>query len=71
MLLQIRDYLKKVRIASNQQIAREFNMDMKAVEPLLDFWLKKDIVVPLDPLSCKKPCLSCNKVALSYYQFKE
>ncbi|WP_131782626.1 FeoC-like transcriptional regulator [Legionella gresilensis] len=70
MLLQILNYLRREGIASNQQLAREFDLDLMALEPMLDVWLKRGaIAFCQDEVHCQKSCLkSCRKQAIVYYK---
>lgn len=69
MLLEILDYLRRESIASNQQLAREFKMDTAALQPMLDFWLKKQVIICCQrQSSCKSACFKCAEPAV-YYQF--
>jgi FeoC like transcriptional regulator len=70
MLLQIRDYLRHVRVASNQQIAREFHLDLQALQPMLDLWLRKGVIERCQKKSaCQSRCFKCNTQALTFYQY--
>lgn len=71
MLLQIRDYLRRERVASNQQIAREFGLDLDALEPMLALWLRKGVIACCQQSSaCKSRCFKC-KTPPVYYQYLE
>lgn len=67
MLLQIRDYLCREKIASNQQLAREFNLDITALQPMLDIWLSKGVIrCCQDKPACQSACFKC-RVPPVYY----
>ncbi|WP_419419553.1 FeoC-like transcriptional regulator [Legionella sp. D16C41] len=70
MLLQILNYLRREKIASNQQLAREFDLDLMALQPMLDIWVKRGaIAFCQDNTSCQQGCLkSCHKQAVIYYK---
>ena len=71
MLLQIRDYLRQERVASNQQIAREFHLDLQALQPMLELWLQKGVIKCCQEKSaCRSPCFKC-KTPPVYYQYLE
>lgn len=72
MLLLIRDFLRRERIVSNQQIAREFGLDITAVEPMLEFWIQKGIIgfCQRKP-ACQSPCFKCQTRSLVYYEYQE
>ena len=44
MLLQIRDFIQREQVASTQQLAREFHIDEKALQPMLDIWVNKGVI---------------------------
>ena len=70
MLLQIRDYLRQEKIASNQQIAREFHLDLTALQPMLDVWLSKGVVALCQEKSaCQSRCFKCQTQPPVYYQY--
>lgn len=69
MLLQIRDYIRKAKVVSNQQLAREFQIDIQALQPMLQLWLAKGVIQRCeDKGNCKSSCFKCRTVALEYYQ---
>lgn len=69
MLLQIRDYLRRQKVASNQQIAREFCLDLEALQPMLDLWLRKGLIAACQERSaCQSSCFRCRTKPLLYYQ---
>lgn len=71
MLLQIRDYLRAEKVASNQQLAREFRLDLTALQPMLDVWLRKGVIIRCNAsASCKSSCSSrCRAQPPVYYQY--
>ncbi|MBA3536798.1 MAG: hypothetical protein H0T84_09340 [Tatlockia sp.] len=72
MLLQIRDYLRRERVASNQQIAREFRLDLQALQPMLELWLRKGLIVNCQEQSaCQSHCFKCQTQPPVYYQIRE
>ncbi len=69
MLLKIHEYLRRERIASDQQIAREFGLDLQALEPMLLRWLNKGIISCYQAqTTCQSACFKCKQPPL-YYQF--
>lgn len=69
MLIKIREYIKQKKMVSNQQIAREFKLELQALQPMLDLWLFKGAIKDLKkPVGCKKPCFNCKIPTLIYYQ---
>ncbi|MBA2657563.1 MAG: hypothetical protein H0U70_11390 [Tatlockia sp.] len=69
MLMQIRDYLKREGVASNQQIAREFHLDLPALQPMLDFWLRKGAIQNCQEKSpCQSRCFKCKTQPPVYYK---
>lgn len=71
MLLQIRDYLHREGVASNQQMAREFSVDILALQPMIDLWVNKGIIEPCQEKSaCQSSCFKCKSQPPVYYQMK-
>lgn len=68
MLLQILEYIRCQRVASNQQIAREFNLDIQALQPMLDWWIRKRGIALCEESSCQSQCFKCKAQSLVYYQ---
>ncbi|MFA5958900.1 MAG: FeoC-like transcriptional regulator [Tatlockia sp.] len=69
MLLQIRDYLRQKEVASNQQIAREFHLEVEALQPMLDLLVRKGLFTCCkEPSKCQSLCFKC-KVPPVYYQY--
>lgn len=72
MLLQIRDYLRREKVASNQQIAREFRLDLQALEPMLQLWLRRGVIGCCQERSaCQSTCFKCKIQPPVYYQYLE
>lgn len=70
MLLQIRDYIRRERIASNQQLAREFRIDAQALQPMLEVWLRKGVIACCQEKSpCQSRCFKCKTQPPVYYQY--
>ncbi|WP_028388224.1 FeoC-like transcriptional regulator [Legionella fairfieldensis] len=70
MLLQILDYLRRERVASNQQIAREFRLDIQTLQPMLDLCLHKGMIKCCQEKSaCQSRCFKCHIQPPVYYQY--
>lgn len=70
MLLQILEYMRREKVASNQQIAREFGLDLTALQPMLDCWLRKGTLIPCKEKSaCQSKCFKCQTQPPVYYQY--
>lgn len=60
MLLQIRDYIIHQGVASTQQLTREFHLDLSALQPMLDVWVKKGVIKKCqEKTACKSSCYKC------------
>ena len=69
MLLLICEYMRRVKMASDQQLAREFNSDVLAMKPMLQFWLNKGVLALCQEAdACKSRCFKCRNLPI-YYQF--
>lgn len=67
MLLQLRDFIQSAGYASGTQLAREFRIAPSALQPLLDFWVKKGAIKPLqEKTSCEKRCIQCKTPEIVY-----
>lgn len=70
MLFEIRDYLRREKIASNQQLAREFHLDLAALQPMLEVWIRKGVISCCQEKSlCQSRCFKCHKEPPVYYQY--
>jgi hypothetical protein len=71
MLLEILNYLRREKIASNHQIARQFALDLSALEPMLDCWVNKGKLKICEQNStCNSSCFKCKAQPPRYYQYK-
>lgn len=69
MLLQIRDYILKEGVASTQQLTREFRLDIAALQPMLDLWVRKGVIEKCqEKASCQSTCFKCKTQSIEYYQ---
>ncbi|MCC5791208.1 MAG: hypothetical protein JJT82_01165 [Legionellaceae bacterium] len=67
MLLQIRDYIRREKVVSNQQLARAFQLDVDSLQPMLDCWLAKGrISLCQAPVGCKSRCFKCQQPPVYY-----
>jgi hypothetical protein len=74
MLLQLREFLRREKIASNQQIARAFHIDLNALEPMLEIWLRKGVLAYAQKAvqtSCanRGACAGCRTPSVIYYRY--
>lgn len=68
MLLKIRDFIQREQVASTQQLSREFHIDEQALQPMLDIWVRKGVIVPCqEKAGCQSVCAGCNTRALVFY----
>ena len=67
LLLQLRDFIKTATYASSTQLARELGLDPSALQPMLDFWVKKGVIQPLqEKTTCEKRCIQCKTPEIVY-----
>ncbi len=60
MLLPLRDFIQRSQQATPKQIAREFGIDIHALEPMLDFLVKKGLIARHQEKNCRTYCkLAC------------
>lgn len=70
MLLALRDFIKKVKIASIEQLSREFHVSTDALEPMLDIWINRGVVKKQVNATCNSvSCFACGIKNLAYYQW--
>ena len=80
MLIQLRDYICREKIVSNEQLAREFRVSLSALEPMLELWIKKGVIayfiktasaqaLPKSRANCVSSCNKCKMQAAVYYQY--
>jgi hypothetical protein len=68
VLLALRDYLAKEKLASLEQLARLFKLDANALEPMLDVWIKRGVIEQdTNQKACASTCLGCESVM--YYRY--
>jgi hypothetical protein len=69
VLLQIRDYIGRQGVVSTQQLTREFNLDLPALQPMLDIWLYKGVIKKCqESANCQSACFKC-RTPPEYYQY--
>ena len=69
MLLQIRDYILREQVVSTQQLTREFHIDLPALQPMLDLWVKKGTIKKCqEKANCQSSCFKCRVQTTEYYQ---
>lgn len=69
MLLSIRNYIRRERVVSTQQLSREFQLDLTALQPMLDIWIKKGVISKcVQSTSCKSSCFKC-RTPPEYYEY--
>lgn len=69
MLLLIRNYIRRERVVSTQQLSREFQLDITALQPMLDLWVTKGVISKCtQATSCKNSCFKC-RTPPEYYQY--
>ncbi len=70
MLLHIRDFIARERLATNQQIARAFGMSIQTLQPMLDIWVRKGVITPCqEPVACQSTCFKCRSNPPLYYRY--
>ncbi len=68
MLLQLRDFILREKTVSTQQLARQFKIELSALQPMLDLWLRKGVIRKCQQTpQCGSSCFKCRK-GIEYYQ---
>lgn len=71
MLLQLRDYIQRERVASLQQLMRVFRVDESALVPMLELWVRKGVIMPHHAMkTCNSPCSGCSSSRVVFYESK-
>ncbi|MCX7117220.1 MAG: FeoC-like transcriptional regulator [Legionellales bacterium] len=69
MLLQIRDFIVREKVVSTQQLAREFQVDEEALQPMLEIWVKRGVIRKCqEEVACQSGCFRCKIGTPVFYQ---
>lgn len=69
-LIEIKNYLMQVKIASMTKLTAHFNCDADVLRNMLGHWLRKGCVRRcVQPLACGKTCMKCERPALEIYEW--
>ncbi len=69
MLLHIRDFIQREKVASTQQLSRAFHIDEAALQPMLDIWIAKAVIKPCqEKPACQSACSRCKTSAPVFYE---
>lgn len=69
MLLQIREFIHRQKVVSTQQLMREFSLDLVALQPMLDIWVRKGCIARCkEQTACQSSCFKCPQKSFEYYQ---
>lgn len=70
MLLALRDYIRKNKVVSQEDIARAFNIEATAVDAILSVWVTKGLLTCFrHPVACKTRCIKCNPKSPVFYEY--
>lgn len=70
MLLQIRDFIAREGVVSTQQLTRAFNLDLQAIQPMLELWVRKGVIAKCaGQASCQSTCFKCDTQRPEYYEY--
>ncbi|MFI4918729.1 MAG: FeoC-like transcriptional regulator [Legionellales bacterium] len=69
MLLQLREYINREQVVSTQQLSREFGLDLPALQPMLDLWVRKGAIAKCqEQATCQSTCFKCREKPPEYYR---
>ncbi len=68
MLLQLRDFIAREKFVSTQQLTRAFQIDLSALQPMLECWVSQGVIVRQETQGCAKSCGGCGRDVV-YYQY--
>ena len=74
MLLKLREYIRREGLVSTDQLSRFFHIDEQALEPMLEIWVAKGVLVKHEDkpkTACGSGCNRCQSNSRRYYQFKQ
>ena len=70
MLLQIRDYICHHGVVSTQQLERAFQLELHALQPMLDVWMQKQVIDKCqEKTGCQSSCFKCTST-IEYYRYR-
>ncbi len=72
-LLEIKQYLQQVKIASITALSAHFNCDSEVLRPMMGHWLRKGCIRRfIQPSACQKTCGKCaTPPVLEIYEWVE
>lgn len=68
MLLQIYEFISREKRVSTQQLTRAFRLDYSALQPMLEFWVRKGVIQKCHTTKCQSSCFKCPSIP-EYYQY--
>jgi hypothetical protein len=69
MLLQLRDFIAREKFVSTQQLTRAFQIDLSALQPMLDCWVSQGVIARQEKQGCARSCGGCRTDDIVYYQY--
>ncbi len=70
ILVELKKYLQERKLVPLQDIAFHFDMDIEAIRPMIDQWIRKGKVRKQDGnLGCAKGCCKCDPATIETYEW--
>jgi hypothetical protein len=70
VLLALRNYIAKEKHVSIEQLARVFQIDSRALEPMLDIWVTRGVITEAaETKACATACKGCRPDISKHYQY--
>lgn len=71
MLVAIREFIKRYRVVSTEQLTREFRLAQDALMPMLTIWVNKGLIRKLSAETNCGACRSClpKRTTSEYYEW--
>mgnify|MGYP005998167627 CR=1 FL=1 len=70
MLLALRNYIAREKYVSIEQLARVFQTDATALEPMLAVWVARGVITEaMDAKACAAACIGCHPEISKHYQY--
>lgn len=69
MLLALRDFILREKVVSTQQLTRAFQVELSALQPMLDCWVRKGLIEAQEQVgACRRTCKKCPSSSPTYYK---
>ena len=60
LLTQLREYMQIKKQATQDEIAIALNIDKYVLDQMVDYYLRKGVMVEQEVKNCQSPCVGCH-----------